>query len=105
MKLSNNLPNERLEEQLAALLETGETAPATAVVEDQAALRAPSRVGILFTFERLISVLLGLGILGCLAGFFLFVPALPAITVAVMLSGLLAMFWIGFHLGGRRVKC
>ena len=53
---------------------------------------------------RVLTAFLVLGILACLGGFFAYVPALPALTVAVLLTGLIAMFWIGFHLGGRSAE-
>ena len=87
-------------EEIAALFEIGEPAMAPAAQEIKPAGRRP-----FLTVGRALTVFLALGILACLGGFFAFVPALPALTVAVLLSGLLAMFWIGFHLGGRCVKC
>lgn len=53
----------------------------------------------LIAIDRIVSGVLAAGILGCLGAFFLFVPALPVITVAAILGGLLTMLRIGFHLG------
>ena len=52
--------------------------------------------------ERFIFILLAIGVFCSIGGFFLFVPLLPAFTVAVLLSGALAMFWIGIQLGSKR---
>jgi hypothetical protein len=103
MRQNTNVCIEDLDQELAVLFGIEDPAqPPAPAVEDRTAIgMAPGRRRFI-TFERVVSVLLALGILACLGGFFLFVPAIPAITVGLMLSGLLAMFWLGFHAGGRR---
>ena len=49
--------------------------------------------------ERCVFILLTVALIGSLAGFFLYVPILPNIAVAVMLAGLCAMFWLGIRVG------
>lgn len=103
----NNSYMEALDEQLAALFDIRE--PFQAQVQAQAA-EVPACARKAFArsswiaAERLLSGLLIMGILSCLGAFFLFVPLLPVVTVAFMLSGLLAMFWMGLYLGSRRAK-
>jgi len=100
MKSNSSLYSQTLEEKLAAVFEIVEPAELRSAIQDSDQPRGSSPSKSFMTAER-VSVLLILGILGSLGGFFAFVPALAAITVAVMLSGLLAMLWIGFHLGER----
>jgi len=52
--------------------------------------------------ERCILILLSLALIASLGGFFLYVPILPNLTVAAMLAGLCAMFWLGVRVGRRR---
>jgi hypothetical protein len=91
-----------LDEQLAELFEIEESyfappaAPAKSVIEPARPVRRS------YFCERFIFILLATWILCCLGGFFLFVPLLPAFTVGVLLSGVLAMFWIGIQLGSTR---
>jgi hypothetical protein len=101
MKSNSSLYSQTLEEKLAAVFEIVEPAELRSAIQDSDQPRGSSPSKSFMTAERVVSVLLILGILGSLGGFFAFVPALAAITVAVMLSGLLAMLWIGFHLGER----
>jgi hypothetical protein len=101
MKSNSSLYSQTLEDKLAAVFEIVEPAVLRSAIQDSDQPRRSSRGKLFITAERVVSVLLILGLLGCLGGFFAFVPALSAITVAVILSGLLAMFWIGFHLGER----
>jgi len=96
--------NAKLDDELAALFHIGEPVIRVAVEEQRQELN-PARARAPITIGRALSALLVLGILACIAGFFLFVPALSAMTTAVLLSGLLVMFWIGFHLGGTSVRC
>jgi VIT1/CCC1 family predicted Fe2+/Mn2+ transporter len=56
-----------------------------------------------WVMERYLSIFLATGIVVTLGGFFLYVPILPGLTVAALLSGLLAMFWLGIHVGRRPV--
>lgn len=51
--------------------------------------------------ERCILILLSLALVCSLGGFFLYVPMLPNLEVAVMLGGLFAMFWLGVRVGRR----
>ncbi|MGD1090627.1 MAG: hypothetical protein ABSB35_01405 [Bryobacteraceae bacterium] len=97
-----------LDEQLAELFEIEESyfapavysappaEPAKTVIESAQPVRRS------YFCERFIFILLATWILCCLGGFFLFVPLLPAFTVGVLLSGVLAMFWIGIQLGSTR---
>ena len=49
--------------------------------------------------ERYLLITLAVILFGSIGAFFLYVPILPTIGVAVMLVGLVAMFWLGFELG------
>jgi hypothetical protein len=51
--------------------------------------------------ERGILILLSLALVCSLGGFFLYVPLLPNLEVAVMLGGLFAMFCLGVRVGRR----
>jgi hypothetical protein len=51
--------------------------------------------------ERCLFILLSVALVGSLGGFFLYVPILPNLAVAVMLGGLCAMFWLGIRVGRR----
>ena len=51
--------------------------------------------------ERCILIILSLALVASLAGFFLYVPLLPNLTVTVVLGGLCAMFWLGVRVGRR----
>ena len=94
--LSTRRREKTLDEQIAELFEIEIVPPYAAPAEP-----APP-VHHSHFFERFIFTLLAIGILCCLGAFFLFVPILPALTVAVLLSGVLAMFWIGIQLGSTR---
>jgi hypothetical protein len=97
-----------LDEQLAELFEIEQSyfapavhsappaEPATAVIKPAQPVRRS------YFFERVVFILVALGIISCLGAFFLFVPLLPAFTVGVLLCGVLAMFWIGIQLGSTR---
>lgn len=98
-----NTYTEALDQQLAVLFDIREPAVAQPA-EIPPAARPVSRCKPLIAAERLLSGLLVVGMLSCLGAFFLFVPLLPVVTVAFMLSGLLAMFWMGLYLGSRRAK-
>lgn len=52
--------------------------------------------------ERFVFILLSVGLVGSLGGFFLYVPILPNLAVTFMLGGLCAMFWLGIRVGRRR---
>jgi hypothetical protein len=98
--MQTNTIKQALNDEIAALFEIGQSAETQGAGE----VETPSRPSFV-TLERVLTGLLALGILACLGGFFAFVPMLPVLTVGVLLSGLLAMFWIGFHLGGKAVRC
>lgn len=51
--------------------------------------------------ERFVFILLSVGLVGSLGGFFLYVPILPNLAVTFMLGGLCAMFWLGIRVGRR----
>jgi hypothetical protein len=54
--------------------------------------------------ERFILIFLALAILSSMGSFLLFVPILPALTVTVLLSGLMGMFWLGLNVGRRPAR-
>jgi threonine/homoserine/homoserine lactone efflux protein len=49
--------------------------------------------------ERCVFILLTVALVASVGGFFLYVPILPNLAVAVMLGGLCAMFWLGIRVG------
>jgi hypothetical protein len=51
--------------------------------------------------ERCLLILLSLTLIGSVGGFFLYVPILPNLAVAVMLGALCAIFWLGVRVGRR----
>jgi hypothetical protein len=51
--------------------------------------------------ERSLLILLSVALVSSVGGFFLFVPMLPNLEVAVILAGLFAMFWLGVRVGRR----
>lgn len=106
MNSSQELYAQHLDEQLAATFDIREPARAASPTEDDVPPAAETTGRRAWAAaERAVTALLSVGILSCLGGFFLYVPALSAMTVAVLLCGMLAMFWIGLHVGERRVKC
>jgi hypothetical protein len=101
--LSTRRREKTLDEQIAELFEIEIVEPYTAPANPAAAVPEPAPpVRHSHFLERFIFILLATGIICCLGGFFLFVPILPALTVGVLLSGVLAMFWIGIQLGSTR---
>lgn len=51
--------------------------------------------------ERYLLILLAVLLLGSVGAFFLYVPILPVLEVVVILSGLVAMFLLGWVAGQR----
>jgi hypothetical protein len=51
--------------------------------------------------ERIVFILLSLGLVASVGGFFLYVPILPNLAVTVMMASLCAMFWLGIRVGRR----
>ena len=49
--------------------------------------------------DRYLLILLAVLVLGTVGAFFLFAPILPTLVVSVMLIGMIAMFWLGLHVG------
>ena len=49
--------------------------------------------------ERYLLILLAVLLAGSIGAFFLFVAILPVIGVSAVVLGLIAMFWLGFHVG------
>ena len=47
--------------------------------------------------ERYLLILLAVLLAASIGAFFLFVAILPVIGVAAVLTGLIAMFWLGYH--------
>ena len=49
--------------------------------------------------DRYLLILLTLLVLATACAFFLLAPILPTLVVSVMLIGMIAMFWLGLHVG------
>ncbi|MBZ5605037.1 MAG: hypothetical protein LAO79_22290 [Acidobacteriia bacterium] len=51
-----------------------------------------------------IAALLALLLVGTISAFLLAVPAMSVVSVFVILAGMLSMFALGMHAGGRRIR-
>jgi hypothetical protein len=52
----------------------------------------------------LVTIFLGALILGSIACFLLYVPAMSIAAVVVVLTGMILMFLLGVHTGARRIR-
>jgi len=50
-------------------------------------------------YERYLTGLVALLLLGAMAGFFLYIPIFPIIAVALILTGMVLMFFLGLYVG------
>ena len=56
------------------------------------------------TITVVFAALLALFVVGTIAAFLLSVPAISILTLVVILAGMMMMFALGLHAGGRRIR-